>query len=80
MECSRNYRLIARELDFYRKMSIPIPRKCWNCRFVENIRRRGPYKFWKRNCAKCQKEITTNYAPDRPEIVYCESCYQKEVY
>lgn len=80
MECSRNYRLIARELDFYRKMSIPIPRKCWSCRFMENIRRRGPYKFWKRNCAKCQKEITTNYAPDRLEIVYCESCYQKEVY
>ena len=79
-ECSRNYKLIKRELEFYKKMVIPIPRKCWNCRFVDRIKRRGPYKFWKRNCDKCQKEITTNYAPDRPEIVYCESCYQKEVY
>ncbi len=79
-ECSRNYRLIKRELEFYRKMLIPIPRKCWNCRFVDRIHRRGPYKFWKRVCDKCEKEITTNYAPDRPEIVYCENCYQKEVY
>jgi len=79
-ECSRNYRLIKRELDFYRKMTIPIPKKCWNCRFLDRIHRRGPYKFWKRNCDKCKKEITTNYAPNRPEIIYCEFCYQKEVY
>ena len=80
MKCSRNYRLIRRELEFYKKMSIPIPRECWNCRFTERILRRGPYKFWNRNCAKCQKDIITNYAPDRPEIIYCEKCYQYEVY
>ncbi|MEZ6209400.1 MAG: hypothetical protein R3B64_02400 [Candidatus Paceibacterota bacterium] len=28
---------------------------------------------------KCPNEFETSYAPDRPEIVYCESCYQKEV-
>ncbi len=78
--CSRNYRLIKREFEFYKKMLIPIPRECWNCRFVNRIIRRGPYKFWNRNCVKCQADITTSYAPDRPEIVYCEKCYQQEVY
>ena len=29
---------------------------------------------------KCQNEFETTYAPDRPEIIYCESCYNKEVY
>ena len=29
---------------------------------------------------KCTNEFETSYAPERPEIVYCESCYQKEVY
>ncbi len=80
IKCSRNYRLIQRELDFYRKMNITIPRQCWNCRFINRIIRRGPYKFWKRNCAKCQKDINTNYSPERPEIIYCEQCYQQEVY
>ena len=28
---------------------------------------------------KCPNEFETSYAPDRPEIVYCESCYQSEV-
>ncbi|MEK7128151.1 MAG: hypothetical protein AAB933_01130, partial [Patescibacteria group bacterium] len=86
VKCSRNYRLIKRELEFYRKMLIPIPRICWNCRFVDRIARRGPYKFWNRNCtsprldsggARCNKEIITNYSPERSEIVYCEKCYQQ---
>jgi hypothetical protein len=29
---------------------------------------------------KCEVEFETSYAPDRPEIVYCEKCYQQEVY
>ncbi len=29
---------------------------------------------------KCSNEFETSYAPDRPEIVYCEKCYQAEVY
>jgi len=27
----------------------------------------------------CPNEFETSYAPDRPEIVYCEQCYQQEV-
>jgi len=27
----------------------------------------------------CSNEFETSYSPDRPEVVYCESCYQKEV-
>ncbi len=29
--------------------------------------------------AQCSNEFETPYAPDRPETVYCESCYQSEV-
>ena len=28
----------------------------------------------------CPEEFKTGYSPDRPEIVYCEKCYQQEVY
>jgi hypothetical protein len=27
----------------------------------------------------CPNEFETSYAPERPEIVYCEACYQNEV-
>ena len=29
---------------------------------------------------KCANEFETSYAPERPEIIYCEKCYQAEVY
>ncbi len=78
--CKRNYKITEQEFSFYKKMNISIPRKCFYCRHQDRILRRGPYKFWDRNCAKCDKVISTNYNPDRPEIVYCEKCYQQEVY
>jgi hypothetical protein len=77
--CERNYKITEQELFFYKRMNLPIPRKCFYCRHHDRILKRGPIKFWDRNCAHCNKQITTNYAPDRPEIVYCESCYQQEV-
>lgn len=79
VECNRNYRIIPAELQFYCKMQVPVPRKCFNCRYIERINRRGPMKLYERTCAKCEKGISTTYAPDRPEIVYCEQCYQAEV-
>ncbi|MDQ3076171.1 MAG: hypothetical protein M3Q34_03525 [bacterium] len=80
IDCNRNYRITEQELMFYQKVLLPIPRKCFYCRHQDRIIRRGPYKFWNRNCAKCDKGIVTNYAPERSEIVYCEKCYQQEVY
>jgi len=30
--------------------------------------------------SRCEEKFKTGYAPGRPEIVYCEKCYQAEVY
>ncbi len=79
VSCERNYKITEQELLFYRKMTLPIPRKCFFCRHKDRLERRGPYKFWDRKCDHCGKDIKTNYSPDRPEIVYCEHCYQQEV-
>ena len=78
--CARNFKIIAAELTFYRKMHLPIPRFCPECRHRERSARRMPKKLWNRTCAKCDKSIKTAFAPERPEIVYCESCYLREVY
>lgn len=79
MSCRRNYKIIPAELQFYKAMSIPIPRHCFYCRHQARIKRRGPFKLFDRHCANCKKPIKTNYDPARPEIIYCETCYQNEV-
>ncbi|MCX6721783.1 MAG: hypothetical protein NTY04_01130 [Candidatus Staskawiczbacteria bacterium] len=77
--CGRNYKITKQELEFYRKEVIPIPHCCFYCRHKKRVKERGGLKLFDRSCAKCGKGIKTTYAPDRPEIVYCESCYQQEV-
>jgi hypothetical protein len=78
-QCMGAFKIIASELEFYRKMNLALPRLCSNCRHYRRLAQRTPFKLWDRKCDKCGKEIKTSYSPDRPEIVYCESCYNQEV-
>jgi len=75
--CSKNYRLVKPELGFYRKMNLPVPRKCPNCRHAERMKLRNPRKLFDRQCQECKKPIETTYAPERPEKVLCEKCYEQ---
>jgi len=78
---SNVFRIIPQELKFYKKMNLPLPRLCPDCRHRERIKQRNPLKLWKRQCMKkgCNTTFQTTYAPDRKEIIYCEACYNKEV-
>jgi hypothetical protein len=77
--CGKNYKIQKAELKFYRKMNLPIPHKCPNCRHKERMKLRNPRKLWKRTCDKCGIGIQTTFAPKRPETVYCEKCYLNAV-
>jgi hypothetical protein len=77
---NRPFRIIAQELDFYRKMRLPIPHFHPDERHRQRMALRNPRTLWARTCNKCGKEIQTTYDPERPEKVLCEECYLKEVY
>jgi len=81
-QCTEAFKIIPEELSFYKRLNLPIPRLCPNCRHYERLNQRNPMKLWHRTCMhlNCINEFETTYAPDRPEIVYCERCYQNEVY
>lgn len=74
------FRLTKPELEFYRKRSLPIPHNHPDQRHQARSDKRAPYQLFDRKCEKCQIDIQTTYASDRPEKVYCEKCYLKEVY
>ncbi len=74
------FKIIPQELQFYKERNLPIPTKCPDQRHTERMTLRNPRKLWNRACDKCGTAFQTSYAPDRPEIVYCEKCYQEAVY
>lgn len=100
--CSVVFKIIPRELEFYKKYGLPIPRLCPICRHFERIRQCDSVKLWRRQCqcagthsqnkiyqntilhnhhgtSHCLNKFETPYAPEQPEIVYCERCYQEEM-
>jgi hypothetical protein len=81
-QCNEAFRITNYELNFYKKHSIPLPILCQNCRYYERSKVMPSLKLWHRKCMKkgCENEFETSYAPNRPEIIYCERCYQQEVY
>jgi len=77
--CVSAFRITQDELNFYKKVGLPLPHLCHNCRTFERLAQRTGLQLYVRKCDKCGKGIETSYAPERPEIVYCEQCYQQEV-
>lgn len=88
-QCSSAFKIVPQELQFYKRMNLPLPHLCPQCRHVERLQYRNPMKLWNRECmcdqsghahtTKCPTIFKTTYTPDRTEKIYCESCYQQEV-
>jgi hypothetical protein len=76
----RPYRLIEKELAFYRKHGVPVPRYAPETRNQVRIRQRNPIQVWERQCAKTGESVLSSYAPNRPETIYSEAAYRAEFY
>lgn len=73
------YRITSNELQFYRKMDLPLPRVCFDVRHTKRLQKRPPSDIIKRMCSKCSREVETVYSESYAPILYCEQCYQQEV-
>ena len=100
-QCATAFKMVPMEIQFYRKMDLPLPRLCPSCRHYGRVKLKNPLRLWHRKCTcagaksgngvytntishfhssnHCPNEFETSYAPERPEIVYCEACYNAEV-
>jgi len=74
------FKLTPQELKQYRFHKLPLPRMHFEERHMNRIKHRNPRKLWGRNCMKCEKNVKTSYNPKRPEKIFCEECYLKEVH
>ena len=74
------FRMVKKELEFYRKHNIPLPHKHPDQRHKERMAQGNPKRLRDRQCMKCGVAIKTSYAPERKEVIYCEACYNHEIY
>ncbi|MBI4094521.1 MAG: hypothetical protein HY436_01805 [Candidatus Liptonbacteria bacterium] len=78
--CPRGFKIIPMELDFLRKMNLPLPRRCPFCRINEK------FDIWVKNlrviprtCSKCGADFTTHYTKEDTEYILCKKCYLEGV-
>lgn len=79
-ETWKPYRINKAELKFYRDNKLSVPRFHYDTRYKHRLLSKNQRILYDRKCDKCKKEIKTTYEPERPEIVYCETCYNNYIY
>lgn len=81
--CERSgkpFKIIAQELEFYRKHQLPLPRLHPNERYIARLQIRTDRQLYNIKCDSCHKELQSVYRQDWKEKVYCRNCYYKNVF
>jgi hypothetical protein len=80
-ETGKLFKITKMELDFYKRFNLPIPTKSPFVRHHQRLSFISEHmKLLERKCGKCNQEIQSVYTEEEFPIVYCEKCYQAEVY
>ena len=80
-QCTSAFKITPEELHFYKSKKLPLPRFCPNCRHYERIGYRNQPRYHDRLCSNnCGRIFKTTYLPESEKRIYCEDCYNKEIY
>lgn len=78
--CGRGFKIIRMELDFLRRMNLPLPRRCPFCRLQEKLGSWAKeFRLTKRSCNRCGAEFETPYLKAGADYILCKKCYFQEV-
>jgi len=73
--CSQQFEIIQKELDFYARLTIPLPNDCPHCRLQQRLSFRNERTLYKRTCDLCGKGAISMFSPDKPFKQYCNECF-----
>ncbi len=73
--CKREFTVESEDFDFYKKISVPPPTFCPDCRFQRRLAFFNLLYLYKRKCDLCGKEFISLFHPDAPYTVYCPKCW-----
>jgi len=75
----RLFRIVAYELELYRRKRLPLPTIHPNERIKRRYILANPYRLYDAFCARCGAATKSMYDPNDKFILYCEKCYQAEI-
>ena len=78
--CKKDFEIRKKDLIFYDQIKVPSPNHCPDCRMQRRLAFRNERTLYHRTCDLCKKDGISLYPNGTLFPVYCEKCYQQEVY
>jgi hypothetical protein len=76
--CKQAFVIEPADFDFYKKIDVPPPTWCPECRLVRRLMFRNDRSLYKRKCDLCQRDIIAMYPQDVKFPVYCRECWYSD--
>ena len=76
--CKNKFVIEPVDFEFYKKIEVPEPTWCFECRLTRRLIWRNERALYKRTCSLCDKEIIAMYPADTPFPVCCRSCWYSD--
>ena len=73
--CKKEFTIESEDFNFYEKIKVPPPTWCPECRQQRRYAWRNERTLYRRNCDLCKKSMVTIYSPNKPFVVYCNTCW-----
>ena len=69
-QCAQTFEIQDNDLEFYKKINVPSPSLCPNCREIRRLCFRNERNLYHRKCDLTGKPILSIYSQDKPYKVY----------
>jgi len=73
--CNQNFQITDQDREFYRKIDVPDPTLCPDCRQQRRLVFRNERSLYSDKCSCCGKNIITMYGAGHQFPVYCYDCW-----
>ncbi|OGI67430.1 hypothetical protein A3A05_02285 [Candidatus Nomurabacteria bacterium RIFCSPLOWO2_01_FULL_41_12] len=76
--CEKGFTIEPEDFSFYKKLGVPPPSWCSNCRFIRKLTFLNERSLYKRVCGRCQAPTISMYDTEAPFPVWCVKCHIKD--
>ncbi|MDP2630116.1 MAG: hypothetical protein Q8P56_01790 [Candidatus Uhrbacteria bacterium] len=74
-QCKEGFTVFDEDRGFYKKINVPEPTWCPDCRNMRRCARRNERVLYMRTCDLCKKQTLSTYRADALFPVYCRTCW-----
>ena len=73
--CKKDFTIESEDFAFYKKMKVPAPTFCPDCRSQRRLSWRNDTTLYNRECGLCKKSVISIYSPESLINVFCNRCW-----